>query len=69
MESFSLLISEPSLDPSLTQRRGQHMAKSHDDTSAGAVHHYQDELGKIPPLTWVHLLDRFLAFRFEELEH
>ena len=46
MESFSLLISEPSTDPSVAQHRGHHMAKSHDDTSAGAVHQYQDEHGK-----------------------
>lgn len=43
MESFSLLISEPGSDPA--RRRGQHVAKSHDDTSAGAVHQYRDEHG------------------------
>ena len=48
MESFSLLISEPHADPSVgTHRRGHHVAKSHDDTSAGAVHQYQDEHGKL----------------------
>ena len=63
MESFSLLISEPNLDPSVAQRRGQHMAKSHDDTSAGAVHQYQDELGKISPLTFMYILERLLSVK------
>ena len=47
MESFSLLISEPSSDPGVVQHRRHHMAKSHDDTSVGAIHRYQDEHGKL----------------------
>jgi hypothetical protein len=47
MESFSLLISEPSSDPGVLLHRRHHMAKSHDDTSAGAIHRYQDEHGKL----------------------
>ena len=45
MERFSLLISEPPTETSVSQCREHHMAESHDDTSAGAIHHYQDEHG------------------------
>lgn len=45
-ESFSLLFPEQLSDPSGSQRRlPNHLAKTHDDTSAGAVHRYQDEHG------------------------
>lgn len=45
-ESFSLLFSEQLSDHGGSQHRTpNHLAKTHDDTSAGAVHRYQDEHG------------------------
>lgn len=46
-ERSSLLFNVPVMDHSGFQRRPNHLAKTHDDTSAGAVHRYEDEHGML----------------------